>query len=73
MVSVAVAALLVLLGLLAVRRIRAQRAESELLDDAAGDDQLNADRYRRLESNTQPLRSPNIANIDNADPSFLVE
>ena len=72
-VSVAVAALLVLLGLLAVRRIRAQRAESELLDDAAGDDQLNADRYRRLESNTQPLRSPNIANIDNADPSFLVE
>lgn len=73
-VTVAVAALLLLLGLLAVRRARAQRAESELLDDAAGEDeQLNAERYRRLESNTQPLRSPNIANIENADPSFLVE
>ena len=73
-VTVAVAALLLLLGLLAVRRVRAQRAESELLNDAAGDDeQLNAERYRRLESNTQPLRAPNIANIDNADPSFLVE
>jgi len=72
-VTVAVAALLLLLGLLAVRRARSKRLESELLDDAAGEEQLNADRYRRLESNTQPLRSPNIANIDDADPSFLVE
>lgn len=73
MVTVAVAALLLLLGLLAVRRARAQRADADLLAEAGDDEQLNADRYRRLESNTQPLRSPNIANIDNADPSFLVE
>ena len=71
--AVVVAALALLLGLLAVRRVRAQRAVADLLDESGEAEESNAERYRRLESNTQPLRSPNIANIEDADPSFLVE
>ena len=69
-----VGALALLAALLGLRAARSRREESDPLgtgEFSAGE--LREPESRSFESNTMPLRAPNIAGMGNVDPSFLVE